>query len=88
VHDLNEAIQLAEKNDYNEVMICGGGEIYKQSIGIANKILITRVKAVLDADTFFPEIDESEWKMVFEEKFEADARHAYDYSFQTWMKRS
>ncbi|MFL9485519.1 dihydrofolate reductase [Chitinophagaceae bacterium LWZ2-11] len=87
VESLEESIKTAKENDYKEVMICGGGEIYKQAILIATKILITRVHATLEGDTFFPVIDENIWKLVFEENFEADEKHAYAYSFQTWIRK-
>ncbi|KAI9449138.1 dihydrofolate reductase [Russula earlei] len=87
VHSLDEAIALAKQNDYKEVMITGGGEIYEQSIQTAQKILLTRVQAVLEGDAFFPSINPEQWQLSFEEHFEADGRHAYAYSFQTWIRK-
>ena len=88
VHSLNDAIFVAQQNDYKELMILGGGEIYKQSIDISDKIYITRVHAVFeDADAFFPEIDESKWRLISNQDFFADEKHAYDYSFQLWDKK-
>jgi len=86
VSSIQEAIQFAQDNYYKELFVAGGGEIYKQAITIANRIYITRVHAVLEGDTFFPAIDETEWKLVSSEDHPADEKHAYAYSFQVWDK--
>ena len=88
VNNLNDAIFLAQQHDYKELMILGGGEIYKQSIDKADKIYITRVHAIFDdADTFFPEIDESRFQLTSNRDFFTDEKHAYDYSFQLWERK-
>ena len=56
---LVEAFEIA-KND-SEAFIIGGGEIYKMALPIADKIYLTRVHASYPGDTFFPEIDFTEW---------------------------
>ena len=85
--DLQDALQKAKATNCNEIFVIGGGEIYKQSMEIADKIYITRVHAALDGDTFFPEIDESKWQLISNQDFEADEKHKYAYSFQTWERR-
>jgi dihydrofolate reductase len=85
--DLDDALKKAEQSNCKEIFVIGGGEIYKQSMAICNKIYITRVHATLDGDTFFPVIDESNWTLASNEDFEADAKHAYGYSFQVWVKK-
>ena len=85
--DLEDALKKAAETNCNELFIIGGGEIYKQGIEIADKIYLTRVHAVLDGDTFFPAIDESKWQLTASQDFAADDKHAFAYSFQTWMKK-
>ena len=55
VPSLEKAIAFCPKDE--EVYIIGGGEIYKQSIDIADKVELTRVHTSVEADTFFPEIN-------------------------------
>lgn len=84
---LGEAIGEAKKTNAKEIFIIGGGEIFRQSMDIANRIYMTRVHAVFnDADAFFPEIDESKWKLVADREVGTDDKHAYACSFQTWEK--
>ena len=59
VKSLEESFEFA-KND-SEVFIIGGGEIYKQALPIVDKIYLTRVHAGFAGDTFFPELNLSEW---------------------------
>jgi len=84
--DLDDAIQKAKATNCNEIFVIGGGEIYQQSMALADKIYITRVHALLDGDTFFPEIDEHTWQLTALQEFDADVKHGYAYSFQTWER--
>lgn len=86
VNNLKDAIQKAAETNSKQIFIIGGGEIYKQSMDIADSIYITRVHADVEGDTFFPVIDESKWKLTSNQDFEADEKHAYSYSFQIWEK--
>ncbi|MBP9099343.1 MAG: dihydrofolate reductase [Ferruginibacter sp.] len=84
--DLSEALQKAADTNCKEIFIIGGGEIYNQSIELADKLYMTRIHTELEADTFFPAIDESVWELKHNLDFEADEKHAFAYSFQVWEK--
>ena len=84
---INDALEKAAATNCKEICIIGGGEIYRQSMDITDRIYITRVhKSFSDADAFFPAIDENKWELKSNEDFDFDARHAYAYSFQIWEK--
>ena len=85
--NLADALQQAAATNCKEIFIIGGGEIYKQSMEIADKIYMTRVHATLAGDTFFPAIDEAKWNLKENIDFEADEKHAYAFSFQQWLKK-
>ncbi|MBL0357451.1 MAG: dihydrofolate reductase [Chitinophagaceae bacterium] len=84
--ELNDAIKKAEATNCKEACVIGGGEIYKQSIAVADIIYLTRVHASLEGDTSFPVINENEWELVSNEDFENDEKHQYAYSFQKWRR--
>jgi dihydrofolate reductase len=46
---------------YDEIVVIGGASVYKQTIDLADKLLITHVDAEFTADTFFPAIDLTKW---------------------------
>ncbi|MGG7036217.1 MAG: dihydrofolate reductase [Flavobacterium sp.] len=85
VHSLQGAIDACPANE--EIYIIGGGEIYNQSVEIANKIDITRVHHPFEADAFFPEIDVNNWILEFEEFHPKDEKHQYDFTFQTFVRK-
>jgi dihydrofolate reductase len=86
--DLNDALQKATETNGKEIFIIGGGEIYKQSMEMADKIYLTRVHANIDGDTFFPAIDENKWQLISNQDFVTDEKHAFAYSFQVWKTKS
>ncbi len=86
-HDLDEAIALATKANYEELFVIGGGEIYREAMNRADRIYLTRVYTEIAGDTFFPVIAEQQWELASDERMEADAKHAYAYSFQLWKRK-
>ena len=86
---VEHAIELAKDSDCKEVFVIGGGEIYKQVLGIAHRIYLTRVHTLFpNADTFFPPIDHDWFQLVEEVAMTADAKHAFSYTFQTWERKN
>jgi dihydrofolate reductase len=85
--NLQDALQKANESNCKEIFIIGGGEIYKQSMDIADKIYLTRVHTVAEGDTYFPEIDNNKWELKNNLDFLPDDKHAYPFSIQTWEKK-
>ena len=85
VNSIEDALDAA-RND-KQPFVIGGGEIYKQTIGIAHKIELTRVHHTFeDADTFFPEIDKTIWKEASRVLHDKDDKHDYAFSFITYTR--
>ncbi|MFZ4863102.1 dihydrofolate reductase [Sphingobacterium sp. Mn56C] len=72
--------------DEREIFIIGGADIYKQTLPLAQRVLLTRVHSTIEADAFFPSLDENEWKLVSKVDHSKDDKHAFDYTFETWEK--
>ena len=75
------ALELA--GDAEEVMIIGGGEVYEQLLPMTDRIYLTRVHAEFDGDTFFPEINEDEWRIVSSEPLPPNDERPFSISYQT-----
>jgi dihydrofolate reductase len=86
VSSLDAAFGLVPAGE--QAYVIGGGEIYRQALPHSDRIELTRVETQMEADTFFPEINPEEWKLVAEEAHPADERHAYAYRFQRFEKRT
>lgn len=58
VVDSLEAIEDLELPDDREIWICGGAEIYSQSLDHCSDIFLTLVKREFQGDTFFPDFED------------------------------
>lgn len=86
VKTIEDALFVAREADVNEVMVIGGGEIYRALFERAKRIYLTRVEAEPEADTFFPALDPQQWFLLSQKNHEADEKNAYNYSFQVWER--
>lgn len=86
VGSLKEAIKFAKKIDEN-IFIIGGGNIYEQTIELADKLEVTLVETTRNADTFFPTIEEKIWIKTDEIHHKKDEKNEYDFCFQTYERR-
>jgi len=85
-YSIKDALDICEKE--KEIFMIGGAMVYKQALKIADKMYITRVHHVFeDADTFFPEVDYSQWEEIERTDFPADEKHAYPYTFLTYIRK-
>lgn len=85
VGSIKEAVKFAKKIDEN-IFIIGGGNIYEQTMEITDRLEVTLVKANLEADTYFPKINEKVWRKTDEICHEKDEKHAYEFCFQTYER--
>lgn len=85
-HEIEKAVEFARSRGEEELMVIGGGEIYKQFMDQADKIYLTRVHTEIDGDTTFPEFKEEDWKKVKEVYHPKDERHQYDFTFMTYER--
>ena len=82
VSSVEEGIKFAQDSEAEDLMIIGGGEIYKSTFKKAHTIYLTKVDASFpNADVFFPEIKKEDWKIVSNEKHIADEKHKFDFEF-------
>ena len=97
VYSIDEMVEKVEsrmtatsslKVESEEAFVIGGGMVYRQMMPLADKLYITHIHhSWEDADTFFPEIKESEWKLLNAERHFADEKNPYNYTFATYGRR-
>lgn len=84
---LEQGVALAKNlTESPEIMIIGGGELFKQALPLADKLYLTEIQAELEGDTFF-EFDESVWKIEQEQWSEIDEQNPYRCRFMILSKR-
>jgi len=81
VHSIEEAISTAKAFLPDEVFIVGGGEIYRQTLSIADRIYLTLIDVEVEGDAFYPEIDFNDYNTVSEIKKKSDRKNPYNHTY-------
>ena len=61
--NLDEAIKSCPP-DESEAFIIGGGQLYQETISMADRIYLTVIPREIPGDTLFPEISETDFEIV------------------------
>jgi dihydrofolate reductase len=87
VSSLDGAIKLVNENGETEVFIGGGSEIFAQALPIANRIYLTRIETMVDADVYFPDTwNPALWKLISEESQPQSMGESLVYIFQVFER--
>lgn len=72
-----EALDIAEKDKSGEIFIIGGASVYQQFIDLADRLYLTIIDKIFEADTFFP--DYSQFKKIVSKKTIIDKKNKLTY---------
>jgi len=78
-HDLEEA--LAAAGDVGEIMIGGGGEIYRLALPYAQRLYVTEIDVAPEAEVHFPTIDRAVWRVTRRESGLRGPKDEADFAF-------
>jgi len=82
--DVEAALEVArsdaQANGVCEICIIGGGEIYRQTLDLADRIYLTQVHMNVEGDTHFPDLDGKRWMEVNRERRAAGESDSSDFS--------
>ena len=81
---IKNAKDYCNKNGLNEVVIIGGGFLFRDTLSITNKLVLTKVDCEIKGDVFYPEIDLSNWLEEDSKSFSKDADNDYDFIVSTY----
>lgn len=81
VSDLSQALTLAGNQD---VFICGGAQLYREALPLADVLYLTEIHAHFDGDTQFPPFDRS----AFVQTERMDIPGEIPYTFVTYRRRA
>lgn len=90
VSSLAQAVSLLEQSEevVDELMIIGGGALYRQLLAQADCLYLTRIELNVAGDTHFPTFSEAQWQRVVRQSYAPDERNPYHYHFETWLKKN
>jgi len=92
VTSVEQALALVDGSDgtmaVEEIMVIGGGAIYKHCLPAADRLYITHIKASIDGDTQFPHYDDGSWSKVTSDVRVSDEKNVYQLDFCIYEKCS
>ncbi len=81
ISNIEEGIEIASRAGEKELFIIGGGQVFKQSMYLANKLYITLIHHQFNGDVFFPEINWKQWNIISRKDVVPDENNKYACSF-------
>lgn len=78
---IEQARAISASSGAEEALVIGGAELYAQALPLVQRLYLTQVHQSVEGDAFFPELDESQWRQVSRQDFEAVAPNPHNYSF-------
>lgn len=84
VYSIDEAIARCPDNE--ESFVIGGAMIYKQFFQLADKLYITRMQNKFPADTFFPEIERTEWTVEMQSEILTDENSDLKFQYINFIR--
>jgi dihydrofolate reductase len=80
-HSLDAALSAYQSDKNRKFFIIGGGQIYKLALEakILEEMFITHIDGNYDADTFFPDFNESDWnkELLMSQAIDEKHRHGF-----------
>ncbi|MBH0229515.1 dihydrofolate reductase [Halobacillus yeomjeoni] len=84
IHSIDEILKLEEERPDQEWFVIGGSVLFEKMLPHADRMYLTYIDATFEGDTYFPDYDESEWKLRSETKGKKDEKNPYDYYFRIY----
>lgn len=78
-HDPQAALSYANSlvTGDDEVIVMGGGEIYRALLPFANRLYVTKIDAEFEGDAYAPDVDWSQWQLVSEQAQQSQSGLAF-----------
>jgi dihydrofolate reductase len=83
-HSCDEVLHMIKEE--KEAFVIGGGAVYRQFFPIANQLYLTQVHRSYEADTWFPEINYPDWKVLSQEDH-YDETNGFSYTYLNLMRK-
>ena len=87
VNSVEEGLDFAKSKNETEAFIIGGGQIFRHSQKLADKIYLTRIHSAIDGDVHFPVLNPEEWQEESVQHCKVDEKNKYDFSFLTYVRK-
>jgi len=83
---IDAAIDQCNLNNKDEIVIIGGGYLFRDTLEVTNKLVLTKVDCDIDGDIFYPEINFSNWEKLSSTNFCKDMDNEYDFVVEEYRR--
>lgn len=84
---IGEAVDRARAAGEEELVVCGGAQIYQLALPVADRLVITQIHAQFEGDSYFPAYSGENWRLVSRQDVAADAENPFPLSFVEYQRR-
>ena len=89
--NLDDAMVAAEKHNndmgiVNEIVIIGGGYLFKETLPVMNKLVITKVDCNVLGDIYYPKVEMENWKLINSNSYSKNSDNDYDFKIEEYEK--
>lgn len=84
---LNQAISIAKPIEKEEIFIIGGGQVYKESLSVVDRLYVTIIDIEIEGDVYYPKIDLNIWKPVSKRNYLADQSNHYNHTYYIFERK-
>lgn len=86
-NSIEEGIKHAQLNGESELFIIGGGEIYRQTINVADRLYITHVDTEPEGDAHFPDFNLTAYDRTTISEHPIDDVHNFSFRICVYDKK-
>ncbi len=83
---LSEANKLCIELNYEEIVIIGGGYLFRDTLSIVNKLVLTEVDCEINGDVYYPDIDLDSWQNTETSEHKKDSENEFDFKVLVYEK--
>tara|TARA_Y100000385_G_scaffold154442_1_gene160192 strand:- start:3089 stop:3928 length:840 start_codon:yes stop_codon:yes gene_type:complete len=83
-NNINSVINDYRLND-KDIFIIGGGQIYKESFGLADTLYLTEIKGDVKGDTFLKGYNKDDWKLI--DKSNIVSENGFEFTFNKYKSK-
>ena len=83
---LSEANKLCIELNYKEIVIIGGGYLFRDTLSVVNKLVLTEVDCEIDGDVYYPDINLDSWQNTETSEHEKDSENEFDFKVLVYEK--
>ena len=83
---IEEAKYECSRLAQNEIVIIGGGFLFRDTLKKANRLVLSKVNCDIEGDVFYPDVDLSHWEKVSSDKFYKDTENDYDFTVEVFER--